>query len=83
MVPHPFHAIRRLEQRNADYLAESANEQRARLVEGTAHSSSRLRWADFVATLVALAVLALLLATGVEALLTLATAAPLAGVVLS
>jgi hypothetical protein len=82
IVPHPFHVIMNLEQRHAEYLAESARDQRARLAEQTSNAPSRQRLADLLATLVVLVVLTLLIAAGATALVAPSTAAPLAAIVL-
>lgn len=82
IVPHPNHVIIHLEQRHADYLAECSQEQRARLAERTSRAPSPLRWADLLASLFAVVVLALLVAAGAEAFITPSAASPLVTIVL-
>jgi anti-sigma-K factor RskA len=74
VLPHPAHVIMNLEERQAEFLAEAAREQRARLAEGHASTRSRQRWLDLAATAVVVIALALLVAAGAAA----AEEAPLA-----
>jgi hypothetical protein len=67
VIPHPVHVIMSLEQRQADFLAEIARERRARLAEQSNDPPPRRRLVNFLATLAALLVLALLIAAGVTA----------------
>jgi fatty acid desaturase len=82
MLPHPVHVIMNLEQRQNEFLAESARDQRARLAASSNGAQSRRQLADVLATLVVLVAMALLIAAGVTAAQEPPLAAPIAQIAL-
>jgi hypothetical protein len=82
MVPHPFHVILNLEERHAEFHAESAREQRARLAEQAGAVSARRRWLDLLAALVALVALVLIVVAGAATPAESPLAGPLAAILL-
>lgn len=81
MLPHPFHVVMNLNQRQAELLAESAYDSQARLAEQAGRSPTPQRWAAFLTTLVVLVALTLLIAAGVTAFNAPTAMPPLAAIV--
>jgi hypothetical protein len=81
MLPHPVHVIMNLEQRHADFLAETAREHRARLAKQAGDTPAGRQWADLLATLVVIVVLALLVAATVTTPTAPPAVPPLAAIV--